>query len=181
MARCEQLGLLFEVKRHIRARYLHHMKIIFWSVGGKHASYVQEGISDFTGRINHYFPCEWKLVAPPKNAASLSEVDQKDVESRALLAAIDPVDYLILLDERGKMLSSTKLAELVGERALYGAKKIHFVIGGAFGVNDDVRKRADLVWQLSQLVFPHQLVRLLLAEQVYRACTILRNEKYHHS
>jgi 23S rRNA (pseudouridine1915-N3)-methyltransferase len=156
------------------------MKIFLWSVGGKHNSYIQEGVTDFTARICHYFPCEWKLVAPPKNAASISQTEQKDFESKSLLEAIDPIDYVVLLDERGKMLNSIKLAELIGERALNGAKKIHFVIGGAFGVNDQLRKRADLVWQLSQLVFPHQLVRLILCEQVYRACTILRNEKYHH-
>lgn len=157
------------------------MKIFLWSVGGKHSGYVQEGIEEFTGRINHYYPCEWKLVSPPKNSANISQAEQKDMESKALLEAIDPVDYVVLLDERGKMLNSPKLAEIIGERALNGAKKIHFVIGGAFGVNDELRRRADLVWQLSQLVFPHQLVRLILVEQVYRACTILRNEKYHHS
>jgi 23S rRNA (pseudouridine1915-N3)-methyltransferase len=157
------------------------MKILLWSVGSKHSSYIQEGVEEFTGRINHYFPCEWKLVAPPKNAASLTQAEQKDHESRALLDALDPIDYVVLLDERGKMLTSLRLSELIGERALNGAKKIHFVIGGAFGVNDELRKRADLVWQLSQLVFPHQLVRLILVEQVYRACTILKNEKYHHT
>ena len=156
------------------------MKLILWSVGSKHEPYVKEGIEDFTSRIGHYYPCEWKIVAAPKHAKSLSEGEQKDVESRLLLDSLDPVDYVVLLDERGKMLSSPKLAQLVEERAINGAKKIHFVIGGAFGVNDAVRKRADLVWQLSQLVFPHQLVRLILAEQVYRACTIIRNEKYHH-
>ncbi|MCU0395154.1 MAG: 23S rRNA (pseudouridine(1915)-N(3))-methyltransferase RlmH [Chitinophagaceae bacterium] len=156
------------------------MKIILWSVGGKHESYVSEGIETFTRRIAHYFPCEWKLVPSPKNAASLSLSDLKDAESRTLLQALDPVDYVVLLDERGRMLTSPDLAALVQERAVNGARRIHFVIGGAFGVNDEVRRRADLVWQLSKLVFPHQLVRLILAEQVYRACTILRGEKYHH-
>lgn len=156
------------------------MKITLWSIGGKHEAYVKEGIEDFTQRINRYFHCEWKLVAPPKNAASLSEAEQKDAESRHLLESLDPVDYVVLLDERGKMLDSPKLAKLLNERAVNGARRVHFVIGGAFGVNEAVRKRADLVWQLSQLVFPHQLVRLILSEQVYRACTILRNEKYHH-
>ena len=163
------------------AYYLRHMKIFFWSVGSKHSSYVHEGIDEFSGRISHYFSCEWKIIAPPKNASSISQSEQKDAESKALLDALDPIDYVVLLDERGKMLSSPKLAQIISERALNGAKKIHFVIGGAFGVNEELRKRADLVWQLSQLVFPHQLVRLILAEQVYRACTILKNEKYHHS
>lgn len=96
------------------------------------------------------------------------------------MSQIDKADYLILLDERGKMLDSPGLAKLIEERALQATKKIHFVIGGAYGVNDELRARANFSWQLSKLVFPHQLVRLMLSEQVYRACTILRGEKYHH-
>jgi 23S rRNA (pseudouridine1915-N3)-methyltransferase len=156
------------------------MKLIFWSVGGKHDPIFAPAIDEFCRRVGHYFPCEWKIVTGPKNAASLSQAELKDAESKLLLQALDPVDYVVLLDERGKMLSSPDLASVIQERAVNGAKKIHFVIGGAFGVNDEVRKRADLVWQLSKLVFPHQLVRLILAEQVYRACTINRGEKYHH-
>ena len=156
------------------------MKILFWSVGGKHDSNMAKAIEEFTQRVAHYYPCEWKLVAPPKNAASMSIADQKDAESDLLLKSLDPVDFVVLLDERGKMLSSPELAATIEQRAINGAKKIHFVIGGAFGVNDAVRQRADLVWQLSRLVFPHQLVRLILAEQVYRACSIIRGEKYHH-
>ncbi|HSC53445.1 MAG TPA: 23S rRNA (pseudouridine(1915)-N(3))-methyltransferase RlmH [Phnomibacter sp.] len=156
------------------------MKLIFWSIGGKHDANLAKAIEDYSGRINHYYSCEWKLIAVPKNAASLTLDAQKDAESNLLLQSLDPVDYVILLDERGKMLSSPELAGIVEQRAINGAKKIHIVIGGAFGVNDAVRKRADLVWQLSKLVFPHQLVRLMLVEQVYRACTIIRGEKYHH-
>lgn len=156
------------------------MKLIFWSIGGKHEAYVQAGVEEFTKRIGHYFPCEWKLVASPKQAAFLDGEEVRELESRMLLATFHPVDYVILLDERGKMLQSPQLAKLIEERAINGAKTVHFVIGGAFGVNEAVRKRADLVWQLSQLVFPHQLVRLILAEQIYRACTIIKGEKYHH-
>ena len=157
------------------------MKLLLWSIGKQNESYVKEGVEDFTNRISRYFPCEWKLVPPPKNAAAMNDVDQKEAESKILLDSLDPVDYMVLLDERGKMLTSPALAKLIEERAVNGARRIHFVIGGAFGVTEDVRKRADLVWQLSQLVFPHQLVRLILAEQIYRACSILKNEKYHHS
>jgi len=156
------------------------MKLVFWTVGGKNEPFVKEGIDLFSKRIERYFPCEWKIVPPPKNAASMEENMQREAESRLLLEAIDPVDYVVLLDERGRMLDSPGLANLLQERALNGAKRVHFLIGGAFGVNEDLRKRADFMWQLSKLVFPHQLVRLILAEQVYRACTILRGEKYHH-
>ncbi len=156
------------------------MKLSFWSIGGKHDANLVHAIDDYCGRINHYYACEWKLIPAPKHASTLSLEAQKDIESNMLLQNLDPVDYVVLLDERGKMISSPELAAIVEQRAVNGAKRIHFVIRGAFGVNDVVRKRADLVWQLSKLVFPHQLVRLLLAEQVYRACTIIRGEKYHH-
>lgn len=156
------------------------MKLVFWTIGGKNEPFVKEGIDMFTRRIGNYYPCEWKIVPPPKNAASMEENAQREAESRMMLDAIDPSDYLILLDERGKMLDSPGLAELLKERALNSSKKVHFLIGGAFGVNELLRKRADFVWQLSKLVFPHQLVRLILAEQVYRACSINRGEKYHH-
>jgi 23S rRNA (pseudouridine1915-N3)-methyltransferase len=156
------------------------MKLMLWTVGGKHESYVAKGIENFTQRIGHYYPCEWKMVASPKNAGALSLQALKEAESATLLQALDPVEFVVFLDERGKMLSSPELAGLIETRAINGARKVHFVIGGAFGVNDEVRKRADLVWQLSKLVFPHQLVRLILAEQLYRACTIIKGEKYHH-
>jgi 23S rRNA (pseudouridine1915-N3)-methyltransferase len=156
------------------------MKMVFWSVGGKDEPYVKDAVRMFTDRIQKYFPCEWKIVAPPKHAAAMEAYVQRDMESRILMEAIDPVDYLVLLDERGRMLDSPGLADILSQRAINGAKRVHFLIGGAFGVNDALRKRADLVWQLSKLVFPHQLVRVILAEQVYRACTIIRGEKYHH-
>jgi 23S rRNA (pseudouridine1915-N3)-methyltransferase len=157
------------------------MKLIFWSVGSKHDTYVKEGIEQFCSRIGRYYACEWKIVASPKQAAAMDENTLRNTESKTLMDTLDPIDYLILLDERGKMIDSPTLAAVMQERAVNGARKIHFVIGGAFGVNEALRQRADMVWQLSKLVFPHQLVRLMLAEQVYRACTIIRGEKYHHS
>ncbi|HTE31685.1 MAG TPA: 23S rRNA (pseudouridine(1915)-N(3))-methyltransferase RlmH, partial [Chryseolinea sp.] len=95
-------------------------------------------------------------------------------------ALLDKDDYLVALEERGKQLSSEGLADLLQARANDSTRRVIFLIGGAFGLHESVLKRAGLQWSLSTLVFPHQLVRLILAEQVYRACTILRNEKYHH-
>ncbi|HKO79808.1 MAG TPA: 23S rRNA (pseudouridine(1915)-N(3))-methyltransferase RlmH, partial [Chitinophagaceae bacterium] len=97
-----------------------------------------------------------------------------------ILQWLNKDDYLVVLDERGKQLSSEGLAEFIQARANESTKKLIFLIGGAFGVDEAILKRADYKWSLSHLVFPHQLVRLILAEQVYRACTILKNEKYHH-
>ncbi|MFM9634934.1 23S rRNA (pseudouridine(1915)-N(3))-methyltransferase RlmH, partial [Streptomyces galilaeus] len=87
---------------------------------------------------------------------------------------------LLLLDERGKLLSSPELAQLLQQKANESTKRLLILIGGAFGVDETVNKRANYTISLSKLVFPHMLVRLIIAEQVYRACTILRNEKYHH-
>jgi 23S rRNA (pseudouridine1915-N3)-methyltransferase len=157
------------------------MKLQLWSVGKTHDPYVKEGIELFTKRISNYYPVEWNIIAPPKNAASLSEADLKKKEGETILGLLQKDDLLILLDERGKLINNHQLAELIQSKADKGAKNIIFLIGGAYGVNEDVMKRANYKWSLSPLVFPHQLVRLMLAEQVYRACTISRNEKYHHS
>ena len=156
------------------------MKIILCSVGKPHESYVKDGIADFSKRINNYFSASWLIIAPPKNAAVLSEADLKKVEAETILQQLTKDDYLILLDERGKQISSPELAQLLQQRANESHKKIMFLIGGAFGVDDTIMKRANYTWSFSKLVFPHMLIRLMLSEQVYRACSILRNEKYHH-
>ncbi len=157
------------------------MKMQFWSVGKVHETYAKAGIEEFTKRLNNYFSADWHIISSPKNAANLSEPDLKKAEAAIILQQLQKDDYLILLDERGKQLSSPELAQWIQQRANESTKRIVFLIGGAFGVDETVMKRADYTWSLSKLVFPHMLVRLVLAEQVYRACTILRNEKYHHS
>ncbi|MBX2940175.1 MAG: 23S rRNA (pseudouridine(1915)-N(3))-methyltransferase RlmH [Ferruginibacter sp.] len=157
------------------------MKIQCWSIGKAHESFVQEGIELFSRRIMHYYPIQWRLFTPPKNAGILQDMALKKKEATAVLEALDANDYLVLLDENGKMLTSEALAGLLQQRANEAFKNIVFLIGGAYGVDESVKQRANLQWSLSTLVFPHQLVRLILSEQIYRACTILRNEKYHHA
>ena len=157
------------------------MKIHFWSVGNAHEIYVKQGIEIFTKRISHYYTVEWKLIPFQKNASGLSQQDLKKAESEAIMRLLKAEDMLIVLDEKGKQLTSEKLSELLQQNANKSVKNLIFLIGGAFGVDEIIIKRANYIWSLSQLVFPHQLVRLILAEQVYRACTIIRNEKYHHS
>jgi len=157
------------------------MKISFWSVGKNNEPYVKEGVEDFTRRIARYFKVDWNIIPVPKNAGMMSEQDLKKKEGETILNWLDKTDYLITLDERGKQFSSEGLAAFIQARANESTKQLIFLIGGAYGIDEAVLKRADYKWSLSQLVFPHQLVRLILAEQVYRACTILRNEKYHHS
>ena len=156
------------------------MKIWFWSIGKANDSYVKEGVAEFTKRISKYFPVEWNIIPVPKNAGMLSEMDLKKREGEMILQWLKQDDYLIALDAHGKQFSSEGLSEFLQERASASTKNLVFLIGGAFGLDAAVLKRAQLKWSLSQLTFPHQLVRLILAEQVYRACTILQNEKYHH-
>lgn len=157
------------------------MKIQFWSIGKGHERTVELGVNDFTKRISNYFPISWKIVPTPRYTSSTPPDEQKKKEAAVVLKMIDAKDYLILLDEKGKMLTSPQLAAFLQQRANESKRNLIFLIGGAFGVDETVLQRADLRWSLSPLTFPHQLVRLILAEQVYRACTINRNEKYHHS
>jgi 23S rRNA (pseudouridine1915-N3)-methyltransferase len=153
------------------------MKISIWSVGKANESYIKEGVDQFTKRISHYYPIDWQLIQPSK----LSEPLQiKKAEEVSILKALTQTDVLILLDETGKMLNSPGLANLIQQKANQSAQRIVFLIGGAYGVSEVIKKRAHFLWSLSELVFPHMLVRLILAEQLYRACSILANEKYHH-
>lgn len=156
------------------------MKIAFWSIGKGHNSYVKQGIEDFSKRINNYFKLEWDIIAPPKNIANMSIDDIKKTEGETVLAKLQKDDFLVALDERGTQFTSEELSKQIQNCANASAKRVVFLIGGAFGLHEAILKRANLKWSLSKLVFPHQLVRLILSEQIYRACTILKNEKYHH-
>jgi 23S rRNA (pseudouridine1915-N3)-methyltransferase len=156
------------------------MKIQLWSIGKGHESYVKEGVEDFTKRISKYYGVEWKIFPPSKQTTNTLESDIKKNEGQTILNALQKDDYLVLLDEKGKEITSVQVAALIEARANNSVKSLVFLIGGAYGVDDQVKTRANFTWSFSPLVFPHQLVRLMLSEQIYRACTIIRNEKYHH-
>lgn len=161
--------------------YFRIMKIVLCSLGKSHEEYVKQGVDDFTNRINKYFSAEWLLVSPLKNAASLPPNELKKSEAKQILSLLQADDFFVLLDERGKQMTSPQLAQLIQQKANVSCRRIVLLIGGAFGVAEEVFTRANVVLSLSPMVFPHMLVRLMVAEQVYRACTILRNEKYHHN
>jgi len=153
------------------------LKIAICSVGKANESYIKEGVDQFTKRIGHYYPIDWVLITSSK----LTEPAQiKKAEADSIIKALAKTDILILLDEKGKMLDSPGLAKLIQQKANQSAQRIVFLIGGAYGVDQSIKERANFTWSLSELVFPHMLVRLILAEQIYRACSILANEKYHH-
>src|SRR5450432_769041 len=156
------------------------MKIYFWCVGRAHEPYVKEGIEIFTKRISHYYPVEWKIFPPAKNTTA-TEDQVKKAEAVNLLGATQPDDALVALDENGKQWNSPGLAAFIQQKANNSTKNLIFITGGAYGLHETILNMCNCKWSLSKLVFPHQLVRLILSEQVYRACTIIRNEKYHHS
>lgn len=160
--------------------YFFKMKLSFWSIGKNNEPYVKPGVEEFTRRISNYFKVEWNIIPMPKNTGLLSEMEVKKKEAEIIFDWLAPGDYLVALDERGKQWTSESLANFIQQRANESIKNLVFLIGGAYGLDASVLKKAQQAWSLSSLTFPHQLVRLLLAEQLYRACTILKHEKYHH-
>ena len=157
------------------------MKIVLCCIGKEDDAALKAAIEGFSKRIRHYYPVEWKIIPSPKIKPGLSEKEPKLKEAALILQHIKKEDYLVALDEKGSMLSSTQLASWMQTRANESVKQLVFLIGGAYGLDESVLRRANFVWSLSVLTFPHQLVRLILSEQIYRACTIIKNEKYHHA
>ncbi|MBP9738506.1 23S rRNA (pseudouridine(1915)-N(3))-methyltransferase RlmH [Candidatus Saccharibacteria bacterium] len=155
------------------------MKITILAISKKHDPKLRASIEDYCARLAHYTSLEWKLIEA-RVTPSQSNNEIRDTESRELMKHIATGDTIFLLDETGTQLSSPELASKLQTYMNQGTKRILLVIGGAFGVTEELRNRANFIWSLSKLVFPHQLVRLILVEQLYRAHTILANEKYHH-
>lgn len=151
------------------------MPIKILSVGKKHESWVSEGIERYEKRLRTPFSVEWVLL--PHSSIEGNRARQE--ESERILSRLDRDDYVVLLDERGKAIDSPALSELLKEQ-LDDSRTVVIVIGGAYGVDESVHERANFVWSLSPLVFPHQLVRLVLTEQLYRAQEIYRGGSYHH-
>ena len=156
------------------------MKIEFWSIGKPHDPALKTAIDMYTTRLEKYTPVSWQILPVPKNAGMLSEMDLKRLEGKMITEWLDKDTFLVALDEYGKEMDSEGLASLLVKRGNMSTRKLVFLIGGAFGLDESILNRADYKWSLSKLTFPHQLVRLILAEQVYRAYTIIKNEKYHH-
>lgn len=155
------------------------MKITTLAIGKKHDPKLEAAILEYSKRLAHYVALEWKLVEA-KITASMSEKEIRDIESKTLEIQLSSADTVILLDETGAQLTSPQLAEKLQHYMNQSTRNLVLIIGGAYGVNENLMKRADFIWSLSSLVFPHQLIRLVLVEQLYRAHTILAGEKYHH-
>ena len=149
------------------------IKII--AIGRKHESWIADGLERYQKRLKAPWNAEWILL--PHSARE--GLAAREEESERILAKLTPGDFVILLDERGKQFDSPAFSRQI-EQVFPTAKTPVFIIGGAYGVDDSLTSRADLVWSLSPLVFPHQLVRLILTEQLYRAQEIAAGHPYHH-
>lgn len=157
------------------------MQIEIWSIGKENESFIDEGIKYYFQKTRPWNPVELVVIQPAKKLATTDVERTKLLEEELVLKRLQPHHYLVLLDERGKQLNSIQWSQQFQQLMNMGTKTVVLLIGGAFGVTDNIKKQARQTWSLSHLVFPHQLVRLILAEQVYRAFSILNNSPYHHS
>lgn len=156
------------------------MDIEIWSIGKENDSFIENGIAHYFKKTMPWNKIKLDTFQLPKKLVSTDVQRTKKLEEEMILKKLQAQHYLILLDERGKMLDSTQWASQFQSFMNQGVRTLVILIGGAFGVTDAVRDRSNQVWSLSKLVFPHQLVRLMIAEQVYRAFSILNNTPYHH-
>jgi 23S rRNA (pseudouridine1915-N3)-methyltransferase len=152
------------------------MKILFISVGKSHDPLLKSSIDDFSSRISRYATLEWRLLD-----SSRKEKDAgKKEEAEAILSAIKDGDVVISLDEHGKEMTSVDLSLFFELHMTDGTKRLVFIIGGSYGLHESVLTASNKLLSLSKMTFPHQIVRLILAEQVYRGFSISKGEKYHH-
>lgn len=155
------------------------MKTSLILIGKTNNKHFQAGIDDYISRISHYMPFSIVTIPDIKNTKSLTEAQQKEKEGELILKQLSPSDTLVLLDEHGKELRSIELAAWL-EKKQVSTNRLVLCIGGPYGFSKAVYDRADEMLSLSKMTFSHQMVRLILTEQIYRACTIIKGEPYHH-
>jgi len=156
------------------------MHIEIWSVGKANESFIEEGLNYYFGKTKPWNSVELVLLQVPKKNLTTDVSRTKQLEEELILKKLQNHHYLVLLDERGKKLDSVQWSQQFQGMMNQGVKTLVILIGGAFGVSEAVKEKARQTWSLSPLVFPHQMVRLIVAEQVYRAFSILNNSPYHH-
>lgn len=151
---------------------------ILW-IGSNADTEFREAIDRYQERIRHFFPVEITEVAPEKDRQKKSDAEIRQAESARLIEAIPPQGTVVVLDERGKQMDSLKFARWLEEFTIHNPHGVTFVLGGDLGLDDQVRSRGAMTLSLSAMTLPHQVARLVLLEQIYRACTLIRNIRYH--
>lgn len=157
------------------------MKVELWAIGKTNERYLEDGMALYEKRLKHYLPFQWSVLPDIKGAGSLSAQQVKAKEGESILSKLKDDDLLILLDERGRSLSSEGFATYLDKKLQQSQRRLIFLIGGAYGFSDALYERAQDQLSLSSMTFSHQMVRLFFMEQLYRAMTILRNEPYHNA
>lgn len=155
------------------------MTVTLLTVGKTDTDWVKKGLDAYASRLGHYVRFAMTEIPHLKNASSLSREQIREKEGELIAKALKPSDHVILLDERGDGMRSVDFARMIGLRTGEGRNMV-FVVGGAYGFSKSVYDRADGMISLSRMTFPHQMVRIIFAEQLYRAFTILKGEPYHH-
>ncbi len=156
------------------------MNIKLLVVGKTNENYLQVGIDEYLKRLTRYANFSMEVIADVKNAKSLTPAQLKTAESVLLMAKIESGDHLVLLDENGSEYSSEGFAKFIEQQGIRSVKTLVFVVGGAYGFDEVMYKRANGKLSLSKMTFSHQMIRLLFVEQLYRAHTIIKGEPYHH-
>lgn len=156
------------------------MKLHVIFTGKTTGKLFQEAIADYQGRLTHYLPFSLEELPDLKNAKNLSEEQQKEREADLLFEKLQPGDVLVLLDEKGREFTSREFSQFLEQKMHTVPKRLVFLIGGPYGFSPRVYEAAQSKISLSKMTFSHQMVRLFLIEQIYRACTIMHGEPYHH-
>ncbi|SFR74864.1 23S rRNA (pseudouridine(1915)-N(3))-methyltransferase RlmH [Maribacter stanieri] len=156
------------------------MTIKLLAIGKTDSSQLQELIEIYQKRLQHYVNFEIELIPDLKKTKNLSEDQQKEKEGELILKKLAPTDILILFDEKGKQYTSVEFSQYLQKKMNSGIKQLVFLIGGPYGFSNDIYAKASGKISLSKMTFSHQMVRLFITEQIYRAYTILKNEPYHH-
>jgi 23S rRNA (pseudouridine1915-N3)-methyltransferase len=156
------------------------MTIKLLAIGKTNSSELQELIDVYEKRLQHYINIEIEIIPDLKKTKNLSEEQQKNKEGELILKKLSPTDNLILFDEKGKQFTSVEFSQYLQKKMNSGIKQLVFLIGGPYGFSNEVYAKASGKISLSKMTFSHQMVRLFITEQVYRAFTILKNEPYHH-
>lgn len=156
------------------------MKFQIISVGKKHDKNLEYYILDFEKRIKNNFDLKWAILNSEDDNNKKVQIKKESSKILDILNKEKGSNYIILLDERGKEKSTVELSNLFEKKMNSGIEKIVFIIGGAYGIGDEIKEKSDLILSLSKFIFPHQLVRAIVIEQIYRCISILNNNKYHH-
>lgn len=156
------------------------MKIKLIQVGKTDEKWLVNGTEIFSKRLSHYLPYETITIPALKNNRNMNSIQQKQAEAQSILKQIQPDDFVVLLDERGKIFRSVEFADYLQKKMNSGLRTLTFVIGGPFGFAPEIYSRANGQLALSAMTFSHQMIRLFFTEQIYRAMTILKNEPYHN-